>query len=73
MFEYFHIPIDSMKRRNNLLHRFRHGYIMHLLYVVGWPAETVIKYSRHTSTASLEPYNNPTDEQLGALLDEMDE
>lgn len=73
MFEHFDIPVDKMKRSNNLLHRFRHGYIMYLLYEKHYNPAMVIKYSRHTSTRSLEPYNNPTDEQLAAILNSVDE
>lgn len=73
MFEYFDIPTDKMKRNNNLLHRFRHGYIMHLLYEKHYDPTTVIKYSRHSSTRSLEPYNNPTDEQLATILNSVNE
>ena len=73
MFEHFDIPTDKMKRNNNLLHRFRHGYIMHLLYEKHYNPTTVIKYSRHSSTRSLEPYNNPTDEQLATILNSINE
>ncbi|WP_281772132.1 tyrosine-type recombinase/integrase [Faecalitalea cylindroides] len=62
------IQLDKDVRENNLFHRFRHGFSMHLLYEKKMPASIVIQYTRHTSTRSLEPYNNPTNEQLGQLL-----
>lgn len=72
MFEYLDIPIDTEKRFNNLFHRFRHGFIMNLLYEKNLPPSEVIKYSRHTSTRSLEPYNNPTDEELTKHLENIE-
>lgn len=62
------ITLDKNVRENNLFHRFRHGFVMHLLYEKKIPDSIVIQYTRHTSTRSLEPYNNPTNEQLGQLL-----
>lgn len=62
------IKLDKNVRENNLFHRFRHGFVMHLLYEENMKDSIVIQYTRHTSTRSLEPYNNPTNEQLGQLL-----
>lgn len=62
------IKLDRNVRENNLFHRFRHGFVMHLLYEKNLSEAIVIRYTRHNSTRSLEPYNNPTNEQLGQLL-----
>ena len=62
------IALDKNVRYNNLFHRFRHGFVMNLLYEKKMSESIVIQYTRHTSTRSLEPYNNPTNEQLGQLL-----
>lgn len=67
------IAIDEGVRQNNLFHRFRHGYAMHLLYELHLPDTIVIEYMRHSSTRSLEKYNNPTNAQLSQLLTEMEE
>ena len=71
IFEGCNIPLDSNSKSSNLCHRFRHGFIMQLLYVKNMPLELAIKYSRHTTVEGLEPYNNPTDEYLISKLNEM--
>lgn len=58
------IGTDLDVRTSNLLHRFRHGFVMKLLYIDKIPANEVIKYTRHASVESLAPYDNPTDEYL---------
>lgn len=71
IFEGCNIPLDSNSKSSNLCHRFRHGFIMQLLYVKNMPLELAIKYSRHTTVEGLEPYNNPTDEYLISKINEM--
>lgn len=66
-------PLNKSKNSNNLLHRFRHGFCMKLLYVYKIDPFTAIHYTRHASVRSLEAYNNPTDEQLTAFLEKTEE
>lgn len=61
------IPVDNNVRAHNLLHRFRHGFCMYLLYVKNLPPQQVIIYSRHSSVTCLEPYINPSEEMLREL------
>lgn len=67
MFIALGIPVDKKSREHNLLHRFRHGFCMYLLFVKKMPAEQVILFSRHVSINSLLPYMNPTQEMLEEL------
>lgn len=67
MFKALGIPVDTGSREHNLLHRFRHGFCMYLLFVKKMPAEQVIIFSRHASINSLLPYMNPTEEMLEEL------
>lgn len=67
MFIALGIPVDTGSREHNLLHRFRHGFCMYLLFVKKMPAEQVIIFSRHASINSLLPYMNPTGEMLEEL------
>lgn len=73
MFVELGYPIDYKKNKNNLLHRFRHGYAMKLLYLYKLDPFEVIHYTRHASVRSLEAYNNPTDEQLTSILERVEE
>lgn len=73
VFENCGIDTDMDVKTNNLNHRFRHGFVMKLLYIDNMPANLVIQYTRHTSVAGLEPYNNPTDEYLVRKLKEFNE
>ena len=58
------LTVDYGVKRNNLSHRFRHGFIMHLLHDLKWPAERVKILSRHKSIDGLSRYYNPTDKQI---------
>lgn len=55
------IPCDSKKRRENLNHKFRHGFAM-LLIQNGYPLHEVRNYLRHASISSTLVYTNPTEE-----------
>ena len=55
------IPCDSKKRRENLNHRFRHGFAM-LLIQNGYPLDEVRRYLRHANISSTIVYTNPTEE-----------
>lgn len=67
------LEIDVEKRSNNLLHRFRHGFIMRLLYIEKMDPYEVIQYSRHASTDSLLPYNNPTPDMIVRIYEDIEE
>ncbi len=67
------LEIDVEKRSNNLLHRFRHGFIMRLLYIEKMDPYEVIQYSRHSSTDSLLPYNNPTPDMIVRIYEDIEE
>lgn len=74
MFIALGIQVDSDVRINNLLHRFRHGFCMYLLYNPDenkrlTPAQA-IQFTRHTSVAGLDPYNNPTEEMITSILND---
>ena len=58
------IDIDYKTKRNNLSHRFRHGFVMHLIHDLKLPIEQVMRRSRHTSHKGLDCYYNPTTTQL---------
>ena len=67
------LEVDKITRRNNVSHRLRHGFVMNLLYEKKIPAEAVAKLSRHSSTKSLEAYNNPTKEQKIRMMNELND
>ena len=64
MFIDLKIPVDEGNRFNNLFHRFRHGFVMNLLYEQKLTETEAIMFTRHTSTRSLAPYNNPTEDTI---------
>lgn len=65
------LQLDSKVKTDNLNHRFRHGFVMHLIYDLKWPREKVKVRSRHKSYASLDYYYNPTTEQLLDMKNEI--
>ena len=73
MFIKLGIPVDDNIRSSNLLHRFRHGFCMYLLYVADMPAAKAITFTRHTSIEGLAPYINPTEEMIIDILEEATE
>lgn len=72
MFKEIKIPLDNNKRFINLFHRFRHGFAMNLLFIQGLSPNEAIKYTRHSSSRSLEPYINPTDEDIIKHLENIE-
>ncbi|WP_294362850.1 site-specific integrase [uncultured Clostridium sp.] len=54
------IPIDSEKRKNNINHRFRHGFAMYLVKYLNCEPLELSKRMRHKSLSSTEKYYNPT-------------
>lgn len=73
MFKDLGIHIDKSKRSNNLLHRFRHGFCMYLLFVEKIPPIEACKLTRHRNMESLSVYNNPTEEMIIKLLEKVEE
>ena len=63
IFQDIGIILDKNKKRENLNHRFRHGYAMFLLYEMKYPDWMVQKELRHKSIATLSIYHTPTKEQ----------
>ena len=60
IFEECDIPIDKGKKKNNLSHRFRHGFAMMHLQILKTPQLIISKEMRHASVFSCEPYTKPT-------------
>lgn len=54
------MPIDSEKRKNNINHRFRHGFAMYLVKYLNCEPLELSKRMRHKSLSSTEKYYNPT-------------
>ena len=55
-----HIPIDKDKRKNNLNHRFRHGFAMFNIQYGHANAVKVAELLRHRSLQSVMCYFRPT-------------
>lgn len=62
IFENVGLTVDYGVKRNNLSHRFRHGFVMNLLHEQKLSAEKVIERTRHKSITSLAAYYTPTTE-----------
>jgi len=67
------IAVDSGYRKHNLNHRFRHGFVMAILYDKKVPISQAKVFTRHKSDAGLFPYNNPTVEDIMRLKEELSE
>lgn len=64
------IPIDQDKRKDNLSHRFRHGFAMFHVHFSEHPVKdllTLSKLMRHNSILSCASYFNPTKEDQRQL------
>ncbi|MGO4348137.1 tyrosine-type recombinase/integrase [Paenibacillus sp. MCAF9] len=62
------IKVDEKVRKNNLSHRFRHGFAMYKACVENYSAEQLAKALRHSSTQTVLKYFNPDDEDKSELL-----
>ena len=62
IFENVGLTVDYGVKRNNLSHRFRHGFVMKLLHELKLTAEQVMVRSRHKNISSLGAYYTPTTE-----------
>lgn len=67
------INTDSKSKTNNLSHRFRHGFVMHLIYDLKLPREMVMMRSRHRSYKGLDAYYNPTIEEIVKMKTEIED
>lgn len=73
IFENTGLEVDYNFKKNNLNHRFRHGFAMHLINDLGMRTELVQKRMRHRSPASTAIYYNPTDEQIVDMKEQLEE
>lgn len=72
IFEYIGLSIDKKVRKNNLNHRFRHGFCMKLMYGFGDINYSSIKvFTRHKSDTGLDAYNNPTTSDLIKIKEDI--
>jgi len=65
------IPVDIGFRKQGLNHKFRHGFVMKLLYEKKLPLSQIKGFTRHRNDMSLNPYNNPTIEDLIRLKEDI--
>ncbi|NUJ06938.1 site-specific integrase [Bacillus paranthracis] len=65
------IKVDKEKKKNNLSHRFRHGFAMQKAHVLGQTQEQLASALRHSGTFTVMQYYNPDEEDLAALLQEQ--
>ena len=73
IFENTGLEIDYNFKKNNLNHRFRHGFAMHLIHDLGLRTEIVQRRMRHRSPSSTAIYYNPTDEQIVDMKEQLEE
>lgn len=64
LFKFAGISIDIGNKRNNLSHKFRHGYAMYLIDVEKKDIHDVKKEMRHKSITSTLIYYNPREEEI---------
>lgn len=67
------IEVNYGVKKDNLSHRFRHGFVMNLIHNLKMPKEQVKVRSRHRSDASLDVYYNPTTEQIVTMKTEIED
>jgi len=72
IFEAINLPIDYGVKRNNLSHRFRHGFVMLLLYNINMHKSKVKIFTRHKNDSGLNPYNNPTSADIIAIKEDIE-
>ncbi|WP_349392906.1 tyrosine-type recombinase/integrase [Clostridium perfringens] len=63
IFNRLNIVVDKGSKKNNLSHRFRHGYAMYLINNENRSIEYVKEKMRHASVQSTMIYYNPTEEE----------
>jgi integrase/recombinase XerD len=73
IFESVGLTVDYGVKKNNLSHRFRHGFIMELIQGQKLRIETVKVLARHRNITSLARYYNPTTKDLLKNKTEIEE
>lgn len=71
VFERAEIAIDSNSRKNNLNHRFRHGFAMFHVQYRKTPLLELQKLLRHASVLSTMVYYNPTEAEEAAIKNDF--
>lgn len=71
IFKKLNIACDSKKRKDNLSHRFRHGFAMFLMQE-GYPIDEIQRRLRHSNISSTQIYTNPTKEDILKKSSELD-
>jgi integrase len=66
------IEIDKGKKKQNLNHRFRHGFAMFKITVEGYDPLRLTKAMRHTDTNSINYYFKPTEEDRKRYAEETE-
>lgn len=61
------IKVDTDVRKNNLNHRFRHGFAMYLVHYHNINPADLKKALRHRSLSSVMIYYNPTDDDIAEV------
>lgn len=67
------LEVDKGKRKDNLNHRFRHGYAMYKVLHEGYDVLRLADALRHSNTNSVKKYFNPTEDDLDDLAIKQDE
>lgn len=73
IFQEVGLKIDKGKKRDNLNHRFRHGYAMFKVLNEGFDELKLAHVMRHSNTKSVSKYFNPTEEDLIDFAIKQDE
>lgn len=73
IFEKAGIVVDTYIKKNNLNHRFRHGFAMYLVQYHNIQPLQLEKALRHASLASAMIYYNPTDEDIAEIHNKFSE
>ena len=66
------IEVDKGKRKDNLNHRFRHGYAMFKILYEGYDEFRLMNALRHANTTSVTKYFNPTEDDLSDFAIKQD-
>jgi integrase len=64
IFQEVGLQLDENKKKDNLNHRFRHGFAMYKVLIEKHRELGLARVLRHSSTSSVEVYFNPTEDDL---------
>ena len=73
IFQEVGLEIDKGKRKDNLNHRFRHGYAMFQVLYEGYKELQLADALRHANAMSVKKYFNPTGDDLNDFAIKQDE